>query len=136
MSGNIQTLEALKAKAKQNDPYEEAFTALTQRNTVIAKPNLKLVDDILTEFKGVATGVNLVENLTPGNPFRNIEIIDKDDNLLFLCENIELKDGKLYVRRPYEIKEKTQPESWMHYFFARLYRTPPPTIEIKTKIRK
>ena len=87
--------------------------------------NLVSVDDIVKRFPNVKH-FHMQPQLTPSNPQRNLELFDRFKNLIHVCYDLELVDGRLYVREPFH-----QRTSWSHWLFSRFSRAPAINVNVR-----
>ena len=119
MADKIQTLKAL-----QNRPsgqWDAAISLLAQEHPMAAIENLVSVDDIVKHF-------HMQPQLTPGNPQRNLELelFGRYKNLIHVCCDLELMDGRLCVPGPFH-----QRTSWSHWLFSRFSRAPNTNVNVR-----
>lgn len=121
MTSNIATLKTLQIRS---DPWQEAFETLGKEHRMLSVDNLISIDELLNEYKK-KNEYNVQTVVIGDTTVRQLRIIDKHDRVILLLENLELIDGKIYVRKPY-----VAPRRW---FFFPCFRGPTFHLNVRRK---
>ena len=89
--------------ANVSDCWDEAIQSFGKRHPVAYTDNMDSIDDILRVFpKAKHFTVETIN--TPTKTTRRFTLFDEKERSIFYCDDLKLKDGKLYVKRPHMLK--------------------------------
>jgi hypothetical protein len=124
MTDKIQTLNTLKAKPADN--WADALAKLAQTHPITSIETRISVDAIVESFPNVKHFEEETVH-TSGYSTRNLKLLDGHKNVVYVCQNVELDNGKLYVRESF----RGNRTSWYNYIFSRFRRAPNVNINIR-----
>ena len=122
-ANNIATLKT------RSDPWQEALEALAKDQKIHPVDNLVLVSKILDSYPKKNEYV-MDTVLVGDNVSRRLRIMNKHDKLILELMDLELIDGKIYVRVPYRPRV-----SWYNWLCSRLMfsSTRAPSVNVNVK---
>jgi len=120
----INTFAALKARS---DPWSEAFDSFGSKHQLLMINNIKSLDDIIALYPKKKQ-CNIRTYVLGGETVRVLQVLDKYDRVIAQWDNLELIDGKLYVRSQY-----VPPLSWYGWVFSRFASSRPATVNINVR---
>ena len=123
-TSNIATLKT------RTDPWQEALEALAKELKIHPVDNLVLVSKIMVSYpkknEYVMDTVLVGENVS-----RRLRIMNKHDKLLLELYDLELVDGKIYVRVPYQPRV-----SWYNWLCSRLMSSSARVPSVNVNVRR
>jgi hypothetical protein len=123
-TNNIATLKT------RSDPWQEALELLAKEKQIYPVDNLMLVSKVLDNYpkrKEYVLDTVLMHDSTS----RRLRIMDKHDKVLLELTDLELIDGKIYVRVPYRPRV-----SWYHWLCSRLMFSSPRGPSVNVHVRR
>jgi hypothetical protein len=104
-------VNTLSTRAK-TDPWAEAFEQMGTKHRMLPVDNLVPLDDILAAYPKKKEYA--IQTFVRGDQtVRVLQLIDKYDRVIMQWDNLELVDGKLFMRMPYRPRV-----SWFSWFFG------------------
>jgi hypothetical protein len=120
-SNNIATLKT------RADPWQEALEALAKDQKIHPVDNLVLVSKVLDSYPKKNEYV-MDTVLIGDNVSRRLRIMNKHDKMILELMDLELVDGKIYVRVPYHPRV-----SWFNWMCSRFYMPRTPNVNVNVR---
>jgi hypothetical protein len=121
MTSNIASLKT------RVDPWQDAFEAMALKHRLLPVDNLVLLDKII-EMCPHKKEYNVRTYVVGDQTVRVLQLIDKYDRVINQWDNLELIDGKLYMRVPYRPRV-----SWFEWLTSRFYAPRGPTVNVHVR---
>jgi hypothetical protein len=121
MADKVNTLLSLKTR---NDPWAEAFEAMGKQNKLLSVDSLIPFDEIISQYPHKKQ-YNVRTYVQGEHTVRVLQLLDKKDRVIAQWDNLELVDGKLYMRSHYVPRV-----SWFNWMFSRFYAPRGPTVNV------
>jgi hypothetical protein len=118
-------LSAIKTLNSKTDDWAQPVEELGKKYSMLLIDHLQPIDEVMTSYSK-ALFYSIEREDTLSNSARSLILYDKNKRVVKVCENLELIEGKLYLRT------QEQPGvGW--YNFIRGYFTRSPSVNVKVR---
>lgn len=119
----MSNLPAIKTLSSKNDDWAVPIENLGKTYSMIMIDHLQPIDEVMIAYKR-ALFYSIEREDTLSNSSRSLVLYDKNKRIIKVCENLELIDGKLYLRT------QESPISWFSWLMGGFIR---PSVNVKVK---